>query len=111
MATYIEGDLHISTPVTWQGGEYLIKGHLYIDEGGRLEAADCTIALDCFYSREFCVRFRGGTLITRNVRIGGRYKDGKVYHCNFEIDNGLWDSEDTSTPTGKPLHSPEKSPG
>jgi hypothetical protein len=94
--TTFAGDLHITEPTLWENGHYAVQGHLYLEKGGVLIAKNCTIELECSYSREFNYRFRGGKLITENVHIGGSNKDGIIRHCNFEIDDGEWESKDTT---------------
>ena len=57
---------------------------------------NATVSLMCTYTREFRYQWEGGKLVTRKVTIGGATKDNIVYQTYFEIQNGTWDSEDTT---------------
>jgi hypothetical protein len=92
----IEGDLVVDKPVSYVGKHLKIRGNLVLAKGGELNLDNCVCELMCTYSREFLVQWRGGTLRTRNVTIGGSDHKGYMAQVNFELHDGLWEATDTT---------------
>ena len=92
----IEGDLVVDKPVSYVGKHLKIRGNLVLAKGGELSLDNCVCELMCTYSREFLVQWRGGTLRTRNVTIGGSDHKGYMAQVNFELHDGLWEATDTT---------------
>jgi len=89
-------DVHVRERIEWRDADYQIYGNVILHEGGELVIENATIRLMCTYTRQFQYQWDGGSLITRRVTIGGNKQDGIVYQANFEIQNGSWQSEDTT---------------
>ncbi len=92
----IREDVHVREQVEWRDANYQIHGNVIFHEGGQLVVEHATVSLMCTYTREFRYQWEGGRLVTRNVTIGGAKKEGIVYQTNFEIQDGTWESEDTT---------------
>lgn len=92
----ISEDVHIREHVEWRDNHYQIHGNVVFHRGGELVVENATVNLMCTYAREFRFQWEGGTLVTRNVTIGGTKLDGVVGQTYFEIQNGAWESEDTT---------------
>ncbi len=92
----IREDVHVRESTRWHDANYEIHGNVVFHEGGELVVENATVSLMCTYTREFRFQWEGGSLITRDVTIGGAQKDDKVYQTYFEIQHGEWDSEDTT---------------
>ena len=92
----IREDVHVRERVEWRDADYQIHGNVILHEGGELVIERATVSLMCTYTREFQYQWDGGTLVTRDVTIGGAKKDGIVYQTNFEIQSGVWESADTT---------------
>ncbi len=88
-------DVHIRELVQWRDADYEIHANVIFHEGGELVVENATVSLMCTYTREFRFQWEGGTLITRNVTIGGAQQGDKVYQTYFEIQHGAWESHDT----------------
>lgn len=91
-----DGDVRIAAPTVWKDAHYRIRGNLYLDPGGTLELENCTIELMCEYSRQFEIRWRGGSLVSRKSTLGGTVKDGIIHTINFEVAHGNWTATDTT---------------
>jgi len=91
-----DGDVRISVPTVWKDAHYRIRGNLYLDPGGTLELENCTIELMGEYSRQFEIRWRGGSLVSRRSTLGGTVKDGIIHTINFEVAHGEWTATDTT---------------
>ena len=92
----IREDVHVRERIEWRDAEYQIHGNIIFHAGGELVVENATVSLMCTYTREFRYQWEGGKLVTRNVTIGGATKDDIVYQTYFEIQNGTWESEDTT---------------
>ena len=92
----IREDVHVRERLEWRNAEYQIHGNIIFHAGGELIVENATVSVMCTYTREFQYQWEGGKLLTRNVTIGGATKDGIAYQTNFEIQNGTWESEDTT---------------
>ena len=92
----IREDVHVRDRMEWRDASYEIHGNVIFHPGGELIVEDATVSLMCTYTREFRYQWHGGKLVTRNVTIGGGTKDGIVYQTYFEIQDGAWESEDTT---------------
>jgi hypothetical protein len=92
----IRGDVHVRERVEWRDANYQIIGNVILHEGGVLDVQDATVSLMCTYTRQYQFQWEGGTLLTHKVTIGGAKKDGIVYQTYFEIQNGAWESDDTT---------------
>jgi hypothetical protein len=91
-----DGDVRIAKPTVWQNAHHRIRGNLYLEPGGKLELEACTIELMCEYSRQFEIRWRGGSLVSRRSTLGGTVKDGIIHTINFEVAHGDWTATDTT---------------
>jgi hypothetical protein len=78
------------------GQHILLDGNLVIKKAARLELQGCTLEIIGKGSREHFVDWQGGTLVTKNVTIGGYVRpDGVPIHTVFHLYDGLWEAEDT----------------
>jgi hypothetical protein len=49
------------------------------------------------YSHQYCVEWKGGTLVTRNCTVGGFVNaDGTPVHTVFHPYEGTWEATDTT---------------
>ncbi len=95
-AKVIRSDIHIRDHVEWQNVDVELHGNIVFHEGGELIVENATISQMCTYAREFRYQWEGGTLVTRNVIIGGTKQNGIVGQTYFELQHGTWESEDTT---------------
>jgi hypothetical protein len=92
-----QGDWTVGGSETVTGKHIRLDGNLILPEGARLTLEDCTLEIDGDYSREHCVEWKGGTLITRNSVVGGLVNDrGTAIHTVFHLYDGLWEAVDTT---------------
>ena len=81
----IREDVHVRERMECRDADYQIHGNVIFHEGGELIVERATVSPMCTYTREFRYQWAGGTLVTRNVTIGGATKDGIDYQTYFEI--------------------------
>ena len=92
----ISEDVHVRGRVEWSDADYQIHGNILLHEGGELIANNATIQLMCTYTREFRIQWNGGKMVTDRVTIGGAMYKGTVQSTYFEIQDGTWESSDTT---------------
>ncbi|HEY5137744.1 MAG TPA: hypothetical protein VIJ25_00280, partial [Methylococcales bacterium] len=92
----IDGDVHITEPITWSEAHYKIKGSLIIEKGGVLQVKNCNVELLNEYARQYRIELNGGELITENTTIGGTKRQGIIQQTYFKLEAGLWRCTDTT---------------
>lgn len=90
------GDWHIADTVEADNTLYEVHGNIVIETNGVWKLSNSELRMMCNFSREFEVRWDGGTMITTNVVAGGIKRDGRLCAVNFSLKNGLWDGVDTT---------------
>ena len=78
------------------GKHIRINGTIVLPPGSKLTLEDCTLEITGEYSREHSIEWNGGTLITKNCKVGGYVNDsGTAIHTVFHLYKGLWEATDT----------------
>ena len=73
-----------------------LEGSLILPRDATLTLENCTFEIVGDYSRQHTVEWQGGTLVTRNCKIGGMVNDeGTAIHTVFHLYEGFWDATDT----------------
>lgn len=92
----IEGNWVVSGIEKVSSQHIRLNGNLILERNARLELEDCTLEIVGSGSREHLVDWRGGTLVTRDTKIGGYVReDGVPIHTVFHLFDGRWDAIDT----------------
>jgi len=92
----IREDVHVRERTVWRNADYRIHGNIVLHQGGELLVENATVSAMCTYTREFRYQWEGGTLVTRNVTIGGAQQGNVIYQTYFELQHGTWEAEDTT---------------
>lgn len=95
--------VHRSGDWTVKGSEFVrnqkirLDGNLILTKGTKLTLEDCTLEIAGEFSRQHSVEWKGGTLVTRNCKIGGFVnKAGAAIHTVFHLYDGLWEANETT---------------
>ena len=106
------GEVTISEPTVWEAGHYRIAGHLILQPGGTLTVRDSTVEILNTYSRQYALRWEGGTLVTERVTLGGTRDAVGIGQSNLELIDGRWDATDSTPADRRPDPGiPAKPPG
>ncbi|MGI9472189.1 MAG: hypothetical protein ACR2NZ_11680 [Rubripirellula sp.] len=90
------GDWTVSGEESIRDQHIQLDGSLILPEGSKLTLDNCTLEIVGDYSREHSVEWKGGTLVSRNCKLGGFIDDsGTAIHTVFHLYEGLWEATDT----------------
>jgi hypothetical protein len=90
------GNWTVTGKESYRGKHIRLDGNLVLPEGAELTLDDCTLEILGDYSREHSVEWEGGTLITRNCKLGGVInQSGTAIHTVFHLYDGTWEATDT----------------
>jgi hypothetical protein len=91
----LDGDVTIAEPTTWENAHYRVAGNIVLQTGGELTVRQAVVEILNTYSRQYALRWEGGTLVTDHVLLGGT-KDGQgIRQSNLELLHGRWQAVDT----------------
>ncbi|WP_136078903.1 hypothetical protein [Pontiella desulfatans] len=90
------GDWHIGETVEAADTLYEIHGNIVLETNGVWKLSNSEVRVMCNFSREFEMRWNGGTFITTNCTVGGIKVDNRLRASNFALKDGRWDGVDTT---------------
>lgn len=91
------GDWTVSGEETIRDKRIQLDGSLVLPRDTTLTLEDCTLEIIGDYSRQHSVEWNGGTLVTKNCKVGGFVNEsGTAIHTVFHLYEGLWDATDTT---------------
>lgn len=91
------GDWIVRGDETIRDSHIRLDGTLILPKDTSLTLEDCTLEIIGDYSRQHSVEWKGGTLVTKNCKIGGFVNEsGTAIHTVFHLYEGLWEATDTT---------------